>query len=238
MSNEVAAEVREETGCDRRTGITRSLLGWGIVAGPVYLVVGLVQAFTRPGFDIGRHALSMLENGHLGWIQLGNFLLTGLMVVAGAIGMRRALRPGRGATFGPLLVGAYGAGLVLAGSFRADPGDGFPPGTPPGPGHATWHGLLHMASFGTGFLCLIAACFVVARGLTARGRRRAAVSSRITGLVLLVCVVATFATSGTTVALIALWAAVVLAWAWTTGISAHLMTTTRPAALDVSRVPR
>jgi hypothetical protein len=222
MSDEIAVAHATE-GCDRELGITRSLLGWGIVAGPVYLVVGLAQAFTRPGFDIGRHALSLLENGHLGWIQIGNFLLTGLMVVAGAIGVRRVLHPGRGGTAGPLLVGAYGAGVLLAGIFRADPTDGFPPGTPPGPGSSTWHGLLHMASFGIGFLCLIAACFVVARGLSARRLRRSAWWSRITGIALFACVVATFAAAGTTVALVALWAAVVVAWAWVTALSARLM---------------
>ncbi|HEX6445936.1 MAG TPA: DUF998 domain-containing protein [Streptosporangiales bacterium] len=222
MTSKIA--VADTTGgCDRQLGITRSLLGWGIVAGPVYLVAGLTQAFTRPGFDIGRHALSLLENGHLGWIQIGNFLLTGLMVVAGAIGVRRVLHPGRGGTAGPLLVGAYGAGVFLAGIFHADPTDGFPPGTPPGPGETTWHGLLHMASFGVGFLCLIAACFVVARGLSARGQRRSAWGSRVAGLALFACVVATFAAAGTTVALVALWAAVVLAWAWVTVVSARLM---------------
>lgn len=222
MTSKIALGDTTE-GCDREAGVTRSLLGWGIVAGPLYLVVGLIQAFTRPGFDIGRHALSLLENGHLGWIQIGNFLLTGLMVVAGAVGVRRVLHPGRGGTAGPLLVGVYGAGLVLAGIFRADPADGFPPGTPPGPGQTTWHGLLHMASFGIGFLCLIAACFVVARGLSARHQRHSAWWSRITGIALSACVGATFAANGSTVALVALWAAVVLAWAWVTAMSARLM---------------
>ena len=75
--------------------VTKSLLTAGAIAGPVYLIVGLAQAFTRPGFDITRHALSLLSNGDLGWIQVTNFLVSGLLVIAGAIGMRRAL-DGRG----------------------------------------------------------------------------------------------------------------------------------------------
>ncbi|HKZ68736.1 MAG TPA: DUF998 domain-containing protein, partial [Anaerolineales bacterium] len=71
------------------TKLTRALLACGVVAGPVYLSVGLVQAFTRPGFDITRHALSLLSNGDLGWIQITNFVITGLLVIAGAVGMRR-----------------------------------------------------------------------------------------------------------------------------------------------------
>jgi hypothetical protein len=45
-------------GFDRRAAVTRSLLGWGVVAGPFYLVFGLILALTRPGFDVGHDALS------------------------------------------------------------------------------------------------------------------------------------------------------------------------------------
>src|SRR5262245_57718215 len=91
---------------------TRVLLGCSAAAGPLYLVAGLVQAFTRPGFDIRRHDLSLLANGDLGWIQMANLVVSGLLVVAGAVGMRRALTGGRGRTWGPLLIAVYGAGLV------------------------------------------------------------------------------------------------------------------------------
>ena len=33
----------------------RILLAAGIAAGPVYVLVGLVEAFTRSGFDLTRH---------------------------------------------------------------------------------------------------------------------------------------------------------------------------------------
>ena len=112
------------------TKLTRALLTCGVVAGPVYIVVAVIQMFIRPGFDIRRHALSLLSNGALGWIQIGNFLVTGLLVIAGALGMRRVLRGSRGGTWGPLLIGVYGLGLIGAGIFRADPALGFPPGTP------------------------------------------------------------------------------------------------------------
>ena len=201
---------------------TRRLLACGVVAGPLYFAVGLGQAFTREGFDVGRHALSLLENGRLGWIQIGNFLVTGLLAVACAVGMRRALAGGPGGTWGPRLVAVYGAGLVCAGAFRADPADGFPPGTPAGQGEVSWHGVLHMASFGVGFLCLIAACFVVARGLAALGRRRAAAASRAAGAVTLAGVAATFATAGSPAAVAAVYLAVVVGWAWLAMVAARL----------------
>jgi hypothetical protein len=62
---------------------TRSLLGYGVLAGPFYVTVSLAQALTRDGFDLTRHAWSLLSNGSLGWIQITNFVLTGLMVPAG-----------------------------------------------------------------------------------------------------------------------------------------------------------
>ena len=93
----------------RSEGLVRTLLLCGAVAGPLYLVVGLTEAFTRPGFDIRRHDLSLLANGTLGWIHVLDLVVTGLLVVAGALGIRASLATGRGRTWGPLLVGVYGS---------------------------------------------------------------------------------------------------------------------------------
>src|SRR5437762_14278058 len=90
------------------TKLTRALLICGLIAGPFYIVVGLIQAFTRPGFDIMRHDLSLLANGGLGWIQITNLVLSGILVIAGAVGMRQALHGGGGRTWGPMLLGIYG----------------------------------------------------------------------------------------------------------------------------------
>lgn len=84
------------TGPDRSAAVTRSLPGWGVVAGPFYVVFGVVLAVTRPGFDLARHALLLLTLGDLGWLQRGNLALTGLMVLSAAAGIIRAIRNGRG----------------------------------------------------------------------------------------------------------------------------------------------
>jgi hypothetical membrane protein len=65
------------------TKLTRALLACGIVAGPLYIVLGLIQILIRPGYDITRHDLSLMSNGDLGWIQIANFLVTGLLTIAG-----------------------------------------------------------------------------------------------------------------------------------------------------------
>ena len=85
---------------DRGRAVTKSLLGWGVVAGPVYVVVGLAQALLVPGFDLSRHALSLLLLGPLGWIQWLNLVLSGLMVLAAALGFVRLLPRRRNAWAG------------------------------------------------------------------------------------------------------------------------------------------
>ena len=75
--------------------ITKSLLGYGVIAGPVYVVTAAIQALCRDGFDPTRHAVSQLANGAFGWVQIANFILTGAMTIAGAVGIGRASRPGR-----------------------------------------------------------------------------------------------------------------------------------------------
>jgi len=74
-----------------------------------------------------------MANGERGWIQVANLVVTGLMVIAFAVGLRRALATGTGARWAPRLVAAYGVSLVAAGLLRADPALGFPAGTPAGP---------------------------------------------------------------------------------------------------------
>src|SRR5437870_7146257 len=115
------------------TNVTRALLACGAVAGPLYVMVAVFQLLIREGFDLRRHALSLLSNGDLGWIQIANFLVSGALTIAVAIGIRQTLRGRPAGTWGAWLVGVYGACLIAAGIFVADPAFGFPPGTPDGP---------------------------------------------------------------------------------------------------------
>src|SRR5256885_10673685 len=92
----------------RDAKLTRVLLLCGVVAGPLYVIVGVIEMLTRPGYDPTRHDLSLMSNGSLGWIHISLFILTGLLTIAGAVGMRRRLSGSRGGTSLPLLVGLYG----------------------------------------------------------------------------------------------------------------------------------
>lgn len=206
--------------CDPATRVTKSLLGYAIISGPLYIVVSLAQAVSRDGFDLTRHQWSLLANGTHGWIQVVNFVLTGLMTVAGAVGLARALRPGRGATWGPRLVAAFGVGVVAAGIFRPDPALGFPAGTPDGPPAVlTLAGTLHFVAAGIAFGCLAAACFVLARRFSAEGRRGWTVSSRLVGGVFLAGFAAVASSAGSIAANLVFTVAVVAVYVWTSAIA-------------------
>jgi hypothetical protein len=204
------------------TRLTRALLACGIAAGPLYIIVGLFQMYVRPGFDIRRHALSLLSNGELGWIQIANFEVTGLLVIAGAVGMWRALRGSRGGTWGPLLIGLYGLGLLGAGIFIADPALGFPPGTPEDTTAISTYGLLHFVAGGIGFLGLIAACFVFARRFIALKQPGWAAYSAATGVIFFAAFFGIASGSKGAGVSVAFAVAVVLAWVWISLLAAHV----------------
>ena len=205
---------------------TKLLLTGGVLAGPIYIIVGIAQILTREGFDITRHPLSFMSLGDLGWIQITNFIVTGLLVIAGAIGMRRLAQADKRLRWGALLLAICGLGILGGGLFVPDPALGFPPGTPDTyPTTMSSHGLLHFIFGQIGFLALIAASFVYARYLAANSLRGWAMFSALTGAIFLFAIIATVATAGgdgSVWALLVLYVAVILAWIWLSAISYHM----------------
>jgi hypothetical protein len=200
----------------RRTSI---LLACGVVAGPLYLVTAATQVATRDGFDLTRHPLSLLSLGGLGWIQVANFLLSGALYLAAAVGLRRVLRGGRGGTWAPRLLGAFGGSLIWAGVFPADPYHGFPAGTPADATATSWHGLLHNLAPAVGFLALVVAFLVLARRFRADGRRGWAAGSAAVAVLLLAPDL--FLAQDYFTAVLA--GAAVLGWGWASAVSARLL---------------
>jgi hypothetical protein len=196
---------------DRNAAVTRSLLGWGVVAGPFYLVVGVVLGSTRPGFDFTRHALSLLMLGHLGWIQRANFVLCGLMVIAAGVGTLRAIRSGRGLAVGALVITA-GAALIVGAIFVPDPVNGFPPGeassTP------TASGMLHLICGAIQFVTIAGAAVAHALwsrtvGQPARGAASLTLAGGILG-----GFAGGVALAHHPVGIALLWLAVICEWTW------------------------
>lgn len=139
------------------------LLLCGVALAPLFYIVVTAQLLNRAGFDIRIYPLSLLSLGDLGWIQITNFITTGILAIACAIGMRRALRETLGETVIPLTVSLFGVGMLLAGVFPPDPLPGFPPGTPAIVATMSQHAQVHGIGFALAFTSLTVACFVFAR---------------------------------------------------------------------------
>jgi hypothetical membrane protein len=218
MSQDITVTAtRTPSGLSQATA-TRFLLAGGTIAGPLFIVASLVQAFTRPGFDLLRMAISMLTLGDAGWIQRANFIVCGVLVLACAAGLRRALR---GATWGPLLYAGYGAGLFTAGLFTPDPALGFPAGAPAGnPDTYSWHAMIHTVAFFVAFISLIAACVVVAVRFARTGRRGWAAYSAATAVLPIPLIAMSMAIGGSGVPLVVMGA---ITSAWVAALPAHLI---------------
>lgn len=185
------------------------MLGWGVVAGPFYLVFGLILALTRDSFDLSQHALSLLTIGEDGWLQVLNFALTGVMVVVAGWGMRRAIE-GKGSGGGVAVIIA-GVALALAGVFKPDPVAGFPPGAEE---TTSVSGMLHLVLGAVQFIALAVAALLLARFFASRAERTRAALSRTAGVIVVVAFVAGAALSAGPAGVVLLWLAVIAGFAW------------------------
>jgi hypothetical membrane protein len=133
---------------DRRNETTRALALCGILAPVVFTIFVAIESFLRPGYSQFSSNVSDLGVGPNAVLQSVNFWVTGLLVIAAAVGMRRALDgnawPARA---GPAFVASAGVGLACAGFFPDSP-------TP-------YPGDVHSAVSGFFFLGVLAATFVV-----------------------------------------------------------------------------
>ncbi|MET0736399.1 MAG: DUF998 domain-containing protein [Microbacterium sp.] len=202
---------------DKASAVTRSLLGWGVVAGPFYVIVGLILALTRPGFDLASHALSLLMLGEWGWMQRLNLILSALMVLAAAYGFLRAIRNGRGLAIA-VLVGVFGVCLILSAIFPPDPVDGFPAGAS---AEASTSGILHLVFGAIGFVALAVAAFAYAGWARTEGVGGSAIA------IVLGCIVILGFVGGAALAMVPagvalLWAAVLAGWLWLALASARV----------------
>lgn len=191
------------------TGTTTLLLIAGAAGGPVFVVASLIQALTREGFDPLRHAVSQLALGPGGIVQVVTFVVSGALMILGAVGLRQAFRGGRGARAAPVLLSIEGIGFIAAGLLPADPGNGFPPGSEEG---FSATGMLHLACAGIAFIALIAACFVLASRMAAGGNRSWAIIGRVSAVLLALGFL--FANTGMTGGPLALFIGASIAWVW------------------------
>jgi hypothetical membrane protein len=184
----------------------RFLRACGAIGAALFVVVFLVDGSVHAGYDPIRDTVSELAIGPGGWIQVASFIVTGLLMIAFATTLRQALD----STWAAILIGLYGAGLVVSGVFVTDP---VPSSTPTV--HGTGHNLVSLVVFGG----LTAASFVVAR-------HRWALLSRIVGVLVPLFFVLMGAVGGPATGLLQR-IAIVVGWAWVAFVSIRLVVEAR-----------
>lgn len=168
---------------------TRILLGGAVAATPLFVALWAAQASTREGFRPAFHPMSLLSLGDGGWAQTANFIVTGLLIIGGGVGLRRALRSGPATRWASALIMLMGVGLVLAGLFPTDAGAGYPAGAPAGAPVMSWHGAVHQMGFVLTQLAFLVAAVVLAVQF-GRDRKRGWAAACATALVAAVLVAA------------------------------------------------
>lgn len=110
---------------------------------PVIVAGVVLEGGIRDGYRPRRHPVSSVASGPRGWVQTGNFAVTGTLVLAAAGGLARAGRPAASSPVTPALIGVAGAGLTGSAVVTTDSVSGYPPGTPDARTHPSLAGAAH-----------------------------------------------------------------------------------------------
>jgi len=177
---------------------SRNLLAGGI-AGPILFIGAFtVLGAFRPDYDPMRMFVSLLSLSGDGWPMTLTFLVSGGLVIAGAVGIGRVVGSGVGSRWIPISIGIAGLGLVIAGFFPTDPVQGYPPGAPTVmPTSASAGAYIHVLAALLIFLFVPVAALIAARRFVIAGRSGWAVWSAAGGIVMLVANAVTSGSPGT-----------------------------------------
>ena len=146
---------------ERHPLAVRFLVAAGLIGPLFFFVVVVVEGATRPGYNAWHHVVSTLALGPEGWVLTAGLAVLGVLLLCFAVGLRRVLNPGRGSTWGPILIGVSGLAFIGEVIFASDPALGYPPGSA---ATSTLHGILHnVLSVVFETPTIIAACIVLAR---------------------------------------------------------------------------
>ena len=164
---------------------TKTLLSCAAIGFLVFVSIFLLEGIVRAGYNPLRHPISSLSIGEWGWMQQLNFMITGSLVIAFAIGLGSALRNQKGGKWTPRLVGMVGAGLIGAGIFSTDPVYGYPTDQPMVLAQFSTHGHLHDFFSIFVFICLPIACFKMRRYFASVNKPGWALYSVVTAIAML-----------------------------------------------------
>jgi hypothetical membrane protein len=195
---------------------TRFLPACGAAGATLFITVFLVDGFVHENYSPLRNTVSELAIGPGGWIQIANFVVTGCLMTAFAVGLHRTMSRGEPAPgtadragWAPWLIALYGLSLIVVGVFVSDPVAGL---------STTVHGNVHLLVSLVVFGALTAACFVLGRRFPERGWR---VYSRVVGVVVPVFFIAVGAGPPAYSGLMQR-VAIVAGWTWIAAVSVRM----------------
>jgi hypothetical protein len=126
----------------------------GIIAPVLFVTVFTLEGWLRPGYDWRSMYVSELALGWRGTIQIGDFLIFGVLQLLFARGMAVEFPSGKAS--GPIALRLIGVGMIGAGLFVMDP-------LPTPIASLSWHGWLHSLSGQLIFYGWPASCFIFLR---------------------------------------------------------------------------
>lgn len=138
-SGRPGGRITSTTGC-RLTAGPRGWTHWvtqAAMAAPAgFFVVMMVLGLVTPGYDWLARYGSELSLGPLGWIMIANFIALGVVELALAAAVGRAIGDRASGWVATAAVGLIGAAFVVAGACVTDPARLVA-------GAHTWHGVVH-----------------------------------------------------------------------------------------------
>lgn len=91
-------------------------LAWAVIVGPaLFVAVFLVLGAVKPGYDATARFVSEGSIGELGWIQIVNFVVLGITLLAFAPALWNSYGDEVSGRVGAGLMAAVSVGLILAG---------------------------------------------------------------------------------------------------------------------------
>ena len=130
---------------------------WAGIIGPaLFVTVFTLEGALRPGYNALSTYVSALSLGPRGWIQMTNFVVFGVLLLAFTRAVAAEFRDGKASRGGLILLTIIGFCYLLSGPFIMDP-----TGTPLN--QTTIHGTLHGILGAIVFLLMPISCFVYLR---------------------------------------------------------------------------
>ncbi len=134
----------------------------GVISGPLFILTFIIEGVMRKHYSQLHNPVSLLALGSFGWVQVVNFLITGLLVLVFANGMWRHYRTSRAMSISASLIAILAFGIIGAGVFTTDGSSVQYHGLLAQTWHLSDEGILHRFFAGSTFFLLPASSFVMA----------------------------------------------------------------------------